>query len=386
MDTLSFATSRFLTLGVEVEIQLVDYKTLDLCPAAPRILGGLVNDPSFQPELYKTMLEVSTGVCNDLEDVEADLTGARERLLPVTDDDGVEILGTGTHPFADRGREDDLSDSPRYHRMLLKDQWVARNKNTFGLHVHVGATGGDHAIALMNAASAFLPHLLALSASSPFRYGQDTGLASSRGIAFESQPTSGLAPRLEDWSDFRHLVTGLRQSGSIESLKDLHWDIRPSPRLGTVEVRICDGQACLADTLALVAAVQCLFAWLDRTLDGRRAPPAWRQRENKWRAIRWGLDGDVVVDDQGTVRPLRDEWLALLRAFRPVAAPLGCARHLKRVEWMVREGGNSSIRQRALLKRCGSLYALVQALVHEWRTPPKRRRAAGTHGLRGTRG
>lgn len=366
---VAFTGSEFLTLGVEVEVQLLDQRTLDLVPAAPRLLEELGDDLAFKPEFYQTMLEMCTGISHNLADVEADLADAQARLLEVADRNGLAVIGIGTHPFSGLGSERDVSPGTRYHRLMRQNQWIARNKNIFGLHVHVGVRDGDHAIQMVNAATPYLSLLLALSASSPFWHGQDTGLASARATSFESQPTSGPAPQVEDWNEFEMLIAGLRRSQAIESLKDLHWDIRPSPTFGTVEVRICDGQPCLADTLALVGVTQCLFAWLDERLRSGlplQPTPAWRLRENKWRVIRYGMDARVIIDDQGTVRPIRDEWLELLDTWRPLARRLGCSRALRRAERMVLTGP-SYVRQRALLRRDGDLRSVVRALAEEFR-------------------
>ncbi len=366
---VQFAGSDFLTLGVEVEVQLLDRRTLDLVPAAPRLLAELGDSAAFKPEFYQTMLEMCTGVATDIDEVESDLLSAQDRLLAVADRNDIRIIGVGTHPFSGLGMDDHLSPDPRYRKLMQRNQWIARNKNIFGLHVHVGVRDGDHAIQLVNAATPYLSLLLALSASSPFWHGHDTGLATARATSFESQPTSGPAPQVEDWREFEALVDRLRKSEAIESLKDLHWDIRPSPHFGTVEVRICDGQPTLEDTLALVGAIQCLFAWLDGELRSglpMQPAPLWRLRENKWRVIRYGMDAQVIVDDAGTVRPIRDEWLELLDTWRPLARRLGCSRALRRAERMVL-AGPSYVRQRALLRRDGDLKSVVSSLVEEFR-------------------
>lgn len=360
-----FQTSDFLSLGVEVEVQLLNGRTLDLVPAAPYLLKRLADDGIFRPEFYSTMLEMVTGVCTNLEQVESELSSAGARLLHAADGVGVRVAGNGTHAFSGLGQPSMLFPNPRYRELMRRNQWIALNKNLFGLHVHVGMSSGEQAIRLMNAATPYLSYLLALSASSPFWHGRDSGLATARTTVFESQPISGPAPPLHSFADYQSLTRRLWRAGAIQSLKDPHWDIRPCPGFGTLEVRICDGQANLRDTLALVALIQCLFAWLDHQPPLRPAHP-WYLRENKWRAIRWGLDADMIVDEEGLVRPLRHELADLIGQLEPHAQQLGCAGHLRHVSHMVL-GGNSAQRQRETFRLEPNLASMTQALVQEWR-------------------
>lgn len=364
-----FQPSEFLTLGVEVEVQLLDLNTLDLAPVSPRLLSALGHSDVFKPEFYSTMLEMCSGVCRTVDQAERDLTDACGRLLEEADRQSVGIAGIGTHPFAGLGQEAHLYPDRRYRRLLKKNQWIGLNKNLFGLHVHLGMQSGEQAIELLNAARPYLAYLLGLSASSPFWHGQDSGLATARATVFESQPISGPAPALKDWNDYLNLTRRLLRSGAIGSLKDLHWDIRPCPHFGTLELRICDGQAHLSDTMALVAVVQCLFAWLEQRRqrgDGPQIGSEWRMRENKWRAIRWGLDAEMIVDEHGTVACLGHELHRLFHEWEDIAQNLGCAQHLHRAH-LILERGNSTKRQREIYRRTRSLSQVVHHTMEEFR-------------------
>lgn len=307
---------------------------------------------------------------------------------------GVSVLSAGTHPFAGPADLSQVWPAPRYRELLEKDQWLGLIANTVGLHVHVGVRSGEHAIQMLNGVSPYLAHLLALSANSPFLNGLDTGLASARVTCYESQPTAGPAPCLQDWSEFEALTQALLSSGSIHSLKDLHWDIRPCPALGTVEVRICDGQSNLEDTLALVTLVRYLFAWIDQRWQAgeRFAPPCpWRLRENKWRALRWGHSAEFLVDDAGAVRPFLQEWRELLRAFEPLARERDELRYLQRARRMLQRCGYEWQRQRVEAAD-GDLRALVKSLVAQWQPGAPRRPRSGLlqmtrqlHPVRGSR-
>ena len=364
-----FHPSKFLTLGVEVEVQLLDLRTLDLAPVSPRLLASLEDSPAFRPEFYSTMLEMVTGVCQNVDQAERDLGESSYRLLEVAERAGVGIAGAATHPFAGLGQEAHLYPDRRYRRLLKKNQWIGLNKNLFGLHIHLGMSSGEQAIQLLNAARPYLAYLLAFSASSPFWHGQDSGLSSSRATVFESQPISGPAPPLRDWQDYLNLTRQMLRSGAIGSLKDLHWDIRPCPHFGTLELRICDGQAHLGDTMALVAVVQSLFSYLEEQRQQGILPvPAsdWRLRENKWRAIRWGLDAEMITDELGSTACLGHELHALFHRLEAHAQRLGCARHLHRAH-LILERGNSAQRQRQTYRRNRSLKAVVQHLMEEYR-------------------
>lgn len=365
----AFHPSEFLTLGVEVEVQLLDRKTLDLAPVSPRLLASLGNSSAFKPEFYSTMLEMVTGVCQTVDDAERDLGESSYRLLEVAEKSGVSISGVGTHPFAGLGQEAHLYPDRRYRRLLKKNQWIGKNKNLFGLHIHLGMTSGEQAIELLNAARPYLAYLLAFSASSPFWHGQDSGLASSRATVFESQPISGPAPMMRDWNDYLNLTRQMLRSGAIGSLKDLHWDIRPCPHFGTLELRICDGQAHLSDTIALVAVVQSLFSYLDEQRQQGNLPATaseWRLRENKWRAIRWGLEAEMITDEHGTIACLGHELHDLFHRLESHAQRLGCAHHLHRAH-LILERGNSAQRQRQVYRRTRSLKAVLGHLMEEFR-------------------
>lgn len=365
---LAFAPSEFLSLGVEVEVQLVDHGCLNLVPAAERLLESLQGDERFKPEIMSTMLEFCTGVCPDMATADAQLRAAASRLRVVANAADLHVLGTGTHPFAGPGHREQVVGGPRYAALMDRNAMLGLRANCFGLHVHVGVRGPEHAISLINGVSPYLPYLLALSASSPYLDGADSGLCSSRVTFFEAKPNCGIAPAFASWADFAQTATRMLHSGSIQSLKDLHWDIRPSPAFGTVEVRICDGQPSIEDTCVLVALTQWLFAWINKRLEAGETfqpPSEWRMRENKWRALRWGLEGETITNEEGDVRQMRAEWLSLLMTLKPIARRLGGLHYLERARQMIQEP--SYLHQRRIVEQTGSLRTLVLALADQWR-------------------
>jgi carboxylate-amine ligase len=368
---IAFVRSPKLTLGIEVELQILDWRTHDLCSGARRLLQYLARSSKMEhacikPELFQSMIEVNTGICADVAQVRHDLSTAFTQVRLAGEALGLEFASVGTHAFANY---EDMVVFPaeRFRYILNRNRFLGRRLLIFGLHVHVGMRDGDMAIDMMNAVLAKSPCFLALSGSSPFWRGDDTGLASSRTTVFEAMPTAGTPPTFDSWAQFEEHVNVLMTSRSIESLKDLWWDVRPSPEYGTLEMRICDALPTLSETIALVALVQAFVARCD---DMRRAghrfprPPKWLLRENKWRATRWGVDAELVVDERGHVRKLRDELERMLVECEPYAERLGCLADMRRVASMV-EAGCSYRRQREVYKHTRSCAAVMQSLAYE---------------------
>ncbi len=347
-DTLSFAASEPLTLGVEVEVQLLDEETLDLSPQSPALLEKLSHlGNRVKAEIFQSMLEFNTGICKNAHDVHADLAKTMDASESAATELGLRLASAGTHPFA-RYQERILFPASRYKDLIDRNQWIARRLMIFGLHVHVGMRDGEHAIQMTNAALHYLPMLLALSASSPYWHGEDTELASSRITFFESLPTGGHPCLVRSWDEFTELYGRLFKANAIRSPKDLWWDIRPSPHFGTIEFRICDGLATLEETTALTALIHALCVFIDRQLaEGRRfdPPPDWIMRENKWRASRWGVGADLIMNSDGQTAPFREVVRAMLDTLQPIAKELAYEPLFETIA-LILDRGTSSLRQR----------------------------------------
>lgn len=367
---LPFNASASMTLGVEVEVQLIDWRTHDLCPAAPRILAALGGETErIKAEIFQPMLELNTGICGDVAEVRRDLAEALATLRGAADPLGVDVAIAGTHAFADYD-ERLVYPSGRFLSVLQQRQWFARRLLIFGLHVHVGMRDGDHAIAMMNGIAPYLPLLLALSASSPFWTGADTGLASARTAVFESVPNAGAPHFFRDWAHFCRYVGRMERSRSIQSLKDIWWDVRPNPTFGTLEVRICDGLPTIKETLACVALVQALLAWLDaRYQDGEKfEPPSWPlYRENKWRAVRWGTGTELVWTEDGDTLHVRDVLESVRKDTARLSEALGGTPFLGPLDGLA-SGRASFERQRAVHRATSALAGVTDALVQELKT------------------
>ena len=358
------------TLGVEIEVQVVDEAgALATDTAATKILAELDGHPGYKHELLECTIEVITDVCPTVKHVRDDLWGKLERLIDVAEGHGYRILCTGTHPFSPWS-DQTVSPDPRYHRLIEDCQWTARRLLIFGVHTHVGLGSGEEAIAVGNSLGTFIPHFLALSSSSPFWMGRDTGLASTRSKIFESLPTAGLPYMMENWGQFQRFMRTLIGAGTVRSIREVWWDIRPHPGFGTLELRICDGIPTMDEVCAVTALAQSLVVWLsDRYKAGLQLPvhKAWTIRDNKWRAARYGLDAEIIRDEEGNLMSLRRSIGDLVETLCPVAERLACIDDLNRVNDIL-ERGTSATRQREEFARKKDLSGVVDSLVEEMRS------------------
>ncbi|MFN8105812.1 MAG: glutamate--cysteine ligase [Acidimicrobiia bacterium] len=371
---IDFNESEHASVGVEWELMLVERGTGDLANKATCILDELaVEHPGSDTvtkakhELFENTIEVITGVCSTIEEVAADLSGTVAVIHELARRHGLALMCSGTHPFGEWHLQDVTQDE-RYLKLVDEMQWLARRLLIFGVHVHVGVRGSEKAIAIANALSAYIPHFLALSASSPFWHGHDTGLASARSKLFEALPTAGLPYQLSGWDEFEQFMTALVSVDAIASIREVWWDIRPHPDFGTVELRMCDGLPRLDDVVAVAALAQSLVASMDAAHDrGAQLgyPRPWIIKENKWRAARHGLDAELITDTEGGHCSLRDAVGTLVDELAPVAAELGCAAELASVHALL-SGPSSSDRQRRVAATAGGVRAVPAALVAEF--------------------
>lgn len=369
---VQFQASAGASLGIEVELALVDADKGGLLCIAPEVLADVSapyesgEHPKIKKELFECTVEVITGVCRTVAEARADLAASMREVQSAAAPLGAGIIGAGLHPFSP-WHELTRSHGERYDRLVETIAWPARRLVTHGVHVHVGVRSGDKAVATVNALSGYLPIFLALSASSPYWHGQDTGLASTRTKIFEAMPTTGLPPHLESWNDFNVFLDTMITAGSIETVREVWWDIRPHPGYGTVELRMCDAMPTLRETSAMAALAQCLVKSFDEMIDRGESPPVpreWVRRENKWRATRWGVEADLVVDDEGHTRSLVDVVDDLVEELAPVAAELECSAELADLVWIARNGP-SYVRQRHMVAAGAGFDEVVAALREE---------------------
>jgi glutamate---cysteine ligase / carboxylate-amine ligase len=375
------------TLGIEWEVQLIDAQTRMLRQDAGVVLAGLHGlqesgeHPKLRHELMQSTVEVVTGICGTVAEAKADLAMTVKELQRTAEPHGIVLAGAGTHPLSD-WRDAKMAPSQRYSELVEQLQWPARRLQTMATHVHVGLRDADRAMPIVNALAAYLPHLLGLTASSPYWSGIDTGLASCRSVVFGSLPNTGPPPGLPDWKTFEDYMDTQLRAGTIRTIKEVWWDVRPHPDFGTIETRIADAVPTFREVGMLAAIVQCLVQLFDTQLDrGYQLPrrSSWVIRDNKWRATRYGLDAVVITDDSGATAPLRDEVFELLRDLEPVAWRLGCVEELA-VASEVLEYGASSERQRAAHAANADLTSVVDALVTEFAEDRFVLRGDGGHG------
>src|ERR1700730_1090003 len=324
---IKIASSTRPTVGVERKLELIDRTTRELVSGAHEILTEMKVGhadgvhPKAKAELLQSTVEIITGICSTVREAHADLAATLQELRQYTDRDGLLLMCSGTHPFSDPATQK-ISPDPRYQRLVDDMQWPARQMQIFGIHVHVGVRSGEKAIAMVNALSAYIPHFLALSASSPYWMGHDTGMASWRSKVFEGLPTAGPPWLLSGWPQFEQVMDTLISSLTIKTIREVWWDIRPHPGFGTVEIRVCDGIPTLREVGVMAALSQCLVHQFDTMIDRGYTlptPRAWLVRENKWRAARHGLEASIIVDEGGTTVPLRKAVTELVEDLMPVA-------------------------------------------------------------------
>jgi len=287
----------------------------------------------------------------------------------VTDPLRVELMSAGTHPFA-RWAQQKVTDKQRYATLIDRTQWWGRQMLIYGVHVHVGIEDRDKVLPIQRAMLTCFAQLQSLSASSPFWGGRDTGYASNRALMFQQLPTAGLPFQFEHWDQLESYVADMIHTGVIDGFDEIRWDIRPAPKFGTLEMRICDGATNLTEVTALAALTHCLVEHFSTMLDdGRELPtmPPWFAQENKWRSARYGMDAIIILDAAGNEELVTDAVGRLLVELAPVADRLGCRPELEAVRIILKRGASYQ-RQRAVARRnAGELDAVVASLVAEMR-------------------
>ena len=332
MSKLEFNVNEYPTIGIELELQLVDAETFELSSSIEAILARLPGELEGQvkPELMQSYLEINTGICRTVADAGNDLREKLEALERVTDSLGIRLFWAATHSFSS-WRDQQITVNDRYFRLVDLMQDVARRLVTFGLHVHVGVDSGDKAVMICDRMLRYLPLLLALSANSPFWEGRCTGLHSNRSNIMEDLPTAGLPHQMRNWSEYVWLVSHLVDTGFINTIREIWWDIRPHHSFGTVEIRVCDMPPNLDQVLAVTALVQCLVQAISNEIDEGTFQSEYHPmmvQQNKWRATRYGADARLVNSTDYTQHTVQKTTDQLLERLRPQAEQLCCVREL----------------------------------------------------------
>ncbi|NLU83146.1 glutamate--cysteine ligase [Rhodococcus sp. HNM0569] len=359
------------TLGVEWEIALVDRVTRDLSNTAAEVFAAVESEAGHTPHITKELLrntvELVTGVHDTVAEAMDDLDESLSMLRRAADPLGVDLCCAGTHPFAQWSSQL-VTRTPDYDELIERTQWWGRQMLIWGVHVHVGVPSSDQVFPVLNAMLHQYPHLLALSASSPMWAGVHTGYASNRALMFQQLPTAGLPYQFANWQEYEGFIDDQMKTGVISKIPGMHWDIRPAPRWGTIEVRVFDGVSTRSELRALVALVHCLVVDLERRFSAGENLPRlqpWHVKENKWRAARYGLDAEIIVDSDSNERLVTDDLHELLERLTPTAVRLGCTDELAAVADIPVRGASYQRQRRVADDTGGDLVAVVDSLVRE---------------------
>jgi glutamate---cysteine ligase / carboxylate-amine ligase len=360
-------TAKWLTIGVEEEYQIVDASG-ELNPHISALLAqhGQALGESVRAEMIQSVVEVGTGICDNVEQVREELSGMRAQLIHLLADDGLRIACAGTHPFS-KWQEQLITEKDRYKMLEDEMQDVVRSILIFGLHVHVAIPDRERGIEIMNEARYFLPHLLSFSVSSPFWSGRDTGLKSYRSVVWSRFPRTGIPPDFVSYDEYENYLEMLVRTGCIDDGKKIWWDLRSHPYHPTLEFRCCDQTTLIEETICMAALSQAICAKLmklrERNIGFRKYMPALIA-ENKWRAMRYGVDGKLIDFGKQAEVPMRDLAVELLEFVDDVVDELGSR---KAVDYLntILEQGTSADRQLRVYHERGSLQAVVDHLCEE---------------------
>jgi glutamate---cysteine ligase / carboxylate-amine ligase len=360
------------TIGIEEEYQTIDPETRDLrSHIQAEILekGQLILQERVKAEMHQSVVEVGTGVCQNIKEAKAEVKMLRRDIIRLAKENGLKLASVATHPFAD-WRAQEIHPDPRYKNIVEDMQLVARANLIFGLHVHVGIEDRETAIHMMNHARYFLPHLLALSTNSPFWLGMNTGLKSYRCKVFDKFPRTNIPDYFPSWGEYENFIKLLIKTNCIDNAKKIWWDIRPHPFFNTLEFRVCDIPMRADETIALAALIQATVAKLYKLYSANQGFRLYRRAlimENKWRASRYGMDGKLIDFGKQTEVPARDLILEYLEFVDDVVDELDSREELNYIHTMLKTGSGAD-RQLRVYQETGDLKKVVDYIIEETET------------------
>jgi len=362
------ATNHTFTLGIEEEFAIVDPETRELRSHIQEILEGgkVLLKEQIKPEMHQSVVELGTEICTSITNAREHVVELRSKLASLANKAGLRIASAGTHPFS-KWQDQLITEGDRYKEIVRDMQRLARANLIFGLHVHVGIPSRDSAIQVMNQARYFLPHIYALSTNSPFWGGQDTGLKGYRLKVFERFPRTGIPDAFESLSEYEDFCKLLVKTGCIDNPKKIWWDIRLHPFFDTLEVRVCDAQSRIDDTLAIAALVQAVIAKLYKLLKHNTTFRVYRRRlldENRWRASRYGIEGKLIDFGRESEVETRSLLNELMEFVSTEVDELGSREEMAHIERIMREGTGAD-RQLEVFHRTNDMKAVVDQIVAE---------------------
>jgi carboxylate-amine ligase len=354
------------TLGIEEEFQIIDPETRELRSHVSEILdeGRMLLGEQIKPEMIQSQIEVGTGICKNIQEARADITNLRSVISTLAKKNGLTIVAASTHPIS-RWQDQKIFDDDRYELLVQELQTVARSLLIFGVHVHVGVADRERQIHIMNASRYFLPHVLALSTSSPFWMGHNTGLKSYRSEIFKQFPRTDIPDHFDSYPGFERYVELLVKTGCINDGKKIWWDCRPHPYFPTLEFRICDIPTRVDDTIAIAALFQAIVAKLYKLMDSNMGFRLYRRmliQENKWRAVRYGLQGKMIDFGKNKEVPVVDLIRELLDFVDDVVDELDSRKEIEHIHTIL-ERGTSADDQLRVYKETNDLKAVVDRLI-----------------------
>lgn len=364
---MSFKENDSITIGAEIELHILDKETLAPVDRADELIERLkVHSKQYVPELFKSFIEINSSPHASVYTLEEELRILIGLAREEADAMGLTLMGAGCHPFM-HYMEVTARDYSRYGELLDRHKWLIRRWAVSGMHIHLGMKSALDCLRFMHFFEHFIPHLVALSASSPFWQSSDTGMHSYRSTISEALSTSSLMYTAKSWSEIVELVDRLERSKTIGSLKDLHWDIRPSPGYGTLEIRVFDMPTNLQDMIAICAFVHTMALWFSKHGDwlvSMPKPPMWMARENKWRATRDGLDAEIIKDYEGNTICIREDIFSQLNRINQTVRAKDYSLYIDNLKSIV-ENGSSAARQRIVFASSGSLKSVVAHNINE---------------------
>ena len=366
MSKLLFTHNSEHTIGVELELGLVDEETMALSNSFSDLIALVRDEESQQhikPELMQSVVEINTGVCRTVADAEADLRSKLALVEAITDQLGLRLWWGATHPFS-LWQDQKVTPDERYLQLVKSLQEMARRLVTFGLHVHIGVDSGDKAVMICDRIMRHLPTMLAMTCSSPFWENRQTGLHSHRSKIMEGLPTAGLPTLMRNWSEYVWLVNHMVDTGFINTIRELWWDVRPHHNFGTVEVRVCDMPGNLQDVMAITALVQCLVKALSDEIDQgayQHDCHPMMVRQNKWRACRYGLGAKLVDSYTYETKSVAEVVENLVEVLAPAADELGCRNYLQECLGMIARPSHAE-RQLEILRETSDPVEIVRRL------------------------
>ncbi len=369
MSELTFTASEPLTIGIELELQLIARDSNNLATESADFLRRLERKPmpgAIKPEITQGMFEINSSVHHHVNDLFAELMQIKADLSAVAEHSGIDICGGGTHPFQ-RWQQQRIFPTERYHQVSQRYGFLAQRFTVFGQHIHIGCRNGDDALFLCHALARYLPHFVALSASSPFYQGTDSLFDSSRLTVVSAFPLSGMPPFLLQWHAFEEHYSNMVTLGIIESIKDYYWDIRPKPEYGTVEIRICDTPLTMGWAAALAAYAQLLAAWLLENRPVLSASLYLPYSMNRFRAGRYGFAAELIDAEDGAIVDLQTDVLNTLNQLRPHVATLRCEDAFDALLLRAKQMHNDASHSRELFAQTRSLGDVVAINSELWR-------------------